>query len=209
MRLRLGYTFPSRRLEGVLPRRRRSGCTFPSRRSEDTLSDTLPSVAPSTCWQESDVSASAGPFLRLMARKAASCMEKPSLQMQDPNFLPIRRLSALGALQDSRFLASCTELGAQRYRNTRFLPSSNPRPRSADAFPQNSRSDLRQDSGCGSLGARRSSAHPRVLTPCARRASPSPRPDSRRALKGRGIVWAETRRHAWGAARSTCGIASP
>ena len=71
MRLRLGYTFPSRRLEGVLPRRRRSGCTFPSRRSEDAFSDTLPSVAPSICWQESDVSASAGPFSSLDGKKSS------------------------------------------------------------------------------------------------------------------------------------------
>ena len=71
MRLRLGYAFPSRRLEGVLPRRRRSGCPFPSRRSEDTLSDTLPSVAPSICWQESDVSVSAGPFSSLDGKKSS------------------------------------------------------------------------------------------------------------------------------------------
>lgn len=71
MRLRLGYAFPSRRLEGVLPRRRRSGCTFPSRRSEDILSDTLPSVAPSICWQESDVSVSAGPFSSLDGKKSS------------------------------------------------------------------------------------------------------------------------------------------
>lgn len=62
---------PGVRLPVTPPRRRRSGCTFPSRRSEDTLSDTLPSVAPSICWQESDVSVSAGPFSSLDGKKSS------------------------------------------------------------------------------------------------------------------------------------------